>query len=73
MTILDIRPLEDIPRVLQVAFGAPGHHENSGVWKHQKKNGTVFEAKLASWEITFQGRRAALVLSEAMRAASVQN
>lgn len=73
MTILDIRPLEDIPRVLQVAFGAPGHRENSGVWKHRKKDGTVFEAKLASWEITFQGRKASLVLSEAMRAASAQN
>lgn len=73
MTILDIRPLEDIPKVLQVAFGAPGHRENSGVWKHRKKDGTVFEAKLASWEITFQGRKASLVLSEAVRAASAQN
>src|SRR5262249_9710928 len=38
-----------------------------------EKEGTVFQAKIGSWEITFPGRRAALVLSEAVRPASVQN
>ena len=73
MTILDIRPLEDIPKVLKVTLRAPGREENGGVWRHRKKDGTVFQAKVASWEITFQGRKAALALSEAVRSASAQN
>ena len=73
MTILDIRPLEDIPKVLKVALRAPGREEDSGVWKHRKKDGTVFRVKVVSWDITFQGRRAALVLSEAVRSASAHN
>ena len=73
MTILDIRPLEDIPRVLKVALRGPDREENGGVWRHRKKDGTVFQAKVASWEITFQGRKAALALSEAVRSASAQN
>ena len=73
MTILDFRPPEDIPRILQIALRAPGSKSNEPVWRHQKKDGTVFPAKVISWEITFDGHQAALVLAEAVRAASIQN
>jgi PAS domain S-box-containing protein len=73
MTILDFRPLEDIPKVLKIALRAPGREEDGGVWNHRKKDGTVFQAKVASWEITFQGRKATLVLSDPVRSASTQN
>jgi PAS domain S-box-containing protein len=42
MTILDIRPLEDIPKVLQIALRAPGRRPNAGTWRHRKKDGTRF-------------------------------
>src|SRR5205823_10371423 len=64
---------EDIPKVLQSALGAPGSRPSEPVWRHQKKDGTVFPAKVLSWEITFDGHQAALVLAEAVRAASAQN
>ena len=73
MTILDFRPPEDIPRILQIALRAPGSKSNEPVWRHQKKDGTVFPAKVISWEITFDGHQAALVLAEAVRSASIQN
>jgi len=66
MTILEFRPLEDIPGCSRLRC-APGREEDGGVWNHRKKDGTVFQARVASWEITFQGRKAALVLSEAVR------
>jgi len=73
MTILDFRPSEDIPKVLQSALGAPGSRPSEPVWRHRKKDGTVFPAKVLSWQITFDGHQAALVLAEAVRAASAQN
>jgi PAS domain S-box-containing protein len=73
MTILDFRPAEDIPKILQIALRAPGSRSNEPVWRHLKKDGTVFPAKVVSWEITFDGHKAALVLAEAVRSASIQN
>jgi PAS domain S-box-containing protein len=73
MTILDFRPAEDIPKILQIALRAPGSKSNEPVWRHLKKDGTVFPAKVVSWEITFDGHKAALVLAEAVRSASIQN
>jgi PAS domain S-box-containing protein len=73
MTILDFRPPEDIPKVLQSALRGPGGKTDEPVWRHQKKDGTVFPAKVLSWEITFDGHQASLVLAEAVRAASAQN
>ena len=69
MMILDFRPSEDIPNVLQSALGAPGSRPSEPVWRHRKKDGTVFPAKVVSWEITFDGHRASLVLAEAVRVA----
>jgi len=73
MTILDIRPLEDIPKVLQSAWRARDNKPTEPVWRHQKKDGTVFPANVKSWEITFDGHQAALVLTEAVRGRSVGN
>ena len=73
MTILDFRPAEDIPKILQIALRAPGSRSNEPVWRYLKKDGTVFPAKVVSWEITFDGHKAALVLAEAVCSASIQN
>ena len=73
MTILDFRPAEDIPKILQIALRAPGSKSNKPVLRYLKKDGTVFPAKVVSWEITFDGHKAALVLAEAVRSASIQN
>ena len=70
MTILDIRPLEDIPKVLQTAFRAPGHDAGNHTWRHRKKDGTVFQANIMGWDISFDGRAAELVLAEPAKAAS---
>ena len=64
MTILDIRPVQEIPRVLQEVL----HPYNRGPrtnerWRHMRKNGQVFLAEITSREITFQGRRAEVVVA----------
>ena len=70
MTILDIRPLEDIPKLLQTALRAPGHDAGNHMWRHLKKDGSVFQAKVMGWDISFDGRAAELVLAEPAKAAS---
>jgi two-component system cell cycle sensor histidine kinase/response regulator CckA len=62
MTIIDIRPPEDIPAVLRSALNINGGVHKAGVWKHQKKDGSVIDVEIISHQITFAGRKAKLVL-----------
>jgi PAS domain S-box-containing protein len=64
MTILDIRPVEDIPRTLRLTL-----HPNENrprtyavISRHRNKAGDIFEVEVSSWEIVFQDRLARLVI-----------
>ncbi|HXB57062.1 MAG TPA: PAS domain S-box protein [Vicinamibacteria bacterium] len=64
MTINDIRPPEEIPKLsahlkglLRMPPGSP-----SG-WRHRTKDGSLIEVDISSDPITFQGRKAVLVLA----------
>ncbi len=57
LTLRDVRPPEDIAAMeLQVrrTTGAL----NAGIWRHRKKDGTIFFAEIISHNATFQGREA---------------
>ena len=63
MTIKDIHPAEDIPRLLaSVAAGSRGFND-AGVWRHRKKNGAVIEVAITSHAVSFGGRTAKIVLA----------
>jgi PAS domain S-box-containing protein len=72
MTIKDIRPPEDIPRMLidVAARGGPGDPAPK-TWRHVKKDGTVIHVEITAGRLDFEGRPAALVVahdvSERMR------
>jgi PAS domain S-box-containing protein len=64
MTILQIRPPADVPKL----FAQTAHPDLKGQstaeqWRHQAKDGTVFPVTITSWELTFRGRSAELVLA----------
>ncbi|OGS49026.1 MAG: hypothetical protein A3K68_01920 [Euryarchaeota archaeon RBG_16_68_13] len=62
MTIRDIRPPEDVPRLLRaVSHLEPGYHR-SGQWRHVRKDGSVIDVEITSHVLVFAGRRADLVL-----------
>ncbi len=63
MTIKDIRPPEDIPRLLENIAKVSVGLDISGVWRHCKKDGTVIFVEIISHTIIFNGRRAEIVLS----------
>lgn len=66
MTILDIRPAEDRPRVMaEVARHASRlSFDDAPVWQHRRKDGVLLQVKIYSVDIQFNGRPARLVLAE---------
>lgn len=62
MTAVDIRPEEERDRYLKFSQGQKGT-QNTGVWKHRKKDGTIIYSEVITHEITFEGKPARLVLA----------
>ena len=64
MTITDIRPREDVDRLLGdlQSRGGPGSPV-PGTWRHRKKDGTLIDVEITAGKVMFEGRPAALVLS----------
>ncbi|WP_447980033.1 PAS domain-containing sensor histidine kinase [Candidatus Nitrospira bockiana] len=64
MTIKDIRPSADVPRLLDylstIRDAAEG--TNIGAWRHRRKDGTIIDVELAFHTLPYQGRPARLVL-----------
>jgi PAS domain S-box-containing protein len=64
MTIRDILPPEQVPRVLEAIHATTGRVEQSGGWIHRAKDGHVFEVDVTSHEVTFGSRRARFVMAQ---------
>jgi PAS domain S-box-containing protein len=64
MRITDIRPPEDVPSLLAdvKARGGPGS-PNAKVWRHIRKDRSIISVEITAGRITFEGRKAALVLA----------
>jgi PAS domain S-box-containing protein len=62
MTIRDIRPAEDIQRLVShVSTVHPGI-DSAGLWRHQLKDKSIILVEIAAHSLTFGGRPAKLVL-----------
>jgi PAS domain S-box-containing protein len=64
MTIKDIRPPEDVPRLMGAASPARADIEHSGIWRHRKKDGTLLYVDITSHALDYEGRAAVLVLAQ---------
>lgn len=64
MTILDIRPQDEAPQVVETIRSRRPGTETDGVWTHQRRDGSRFTARVFSSSIEFNGRPARLVLAE---------
>ena len=63
MTILDIRPSEDIIPLVREELKDRNHNSNHEHWRHRTRDGRVFEVDITSRAITFHGRQAEIVLA----------
>lgn len=64
MTIADIRPPEDVPRLrADVSSRSPGLRQ-LGEWRHRLKSGELIDVQITSHTLRFGGRDAVLVVSQ---------
>lgn len=62
MRITDIRPPEDVPRLLEDLAQTRGNLQYSGQWRHTLKNGKVIDVEVTSYTLKFAERDAELVV-----------
>jgi PAS domain S-box-containing protein len=63
MTLKDIRPAEDVERLLDNVRRVAEGLDDAGVWRHQRKDGSLIEVEITSHTLIFDGRRAEVVLA----------
>jgi PAS domain S-box-containing protein len=65
MTIKDIRPLEDIPELIKRVefFNEKPPTNNTGIYRHQKKNGDIIYVEIQSNTIPFQDTIGRIILA----------
>ena len=63
LKLTDIRPPEDVPSFLEYLRHAMPGYRRSNVWRHRKKDGTVFEVEVVSHELKFDGIDARVVVA----------
>src|SRR5258706_439 len=63
MTLADIRPASEVPRLLARLAEDPMRGKSSdGTWRHQLKDGTIIDVETSSNSIVFRGRAARFIL-----------
>jgi diguanylate cyclase (GGDEF)-like protein/PAS domain S-box-containing protein len=62
MTIAEIRPAEDLP-LMYSTLNELHDRDRNRVFRHRKKDGSVFDAEITSFEFVSAGRRARLVIA----------
>jgi PAS domain S-box-containing protein len=63
MTVLDIRPTEDIPELRDDLAEHHERHNQAGAWKHRKKDGSVIHVNVNWQKLDFAGRSAYMVMA----------
>lgn len=63
MTIKDIRPPEDVPRLLENIASVQNGLDEAGHWQHLTQDGRLIHVEIKSHVITFDGKRCELVLA----------
>ncbi len=63
MTLRDIRPPEDVPKLLERLRNVAGTLRRVGQARHRRKDGSLIEVEVTTHEMVFEGRPARLVLA----------
>ena len=63
MTIEQIRPPEDVPRLHDYLALGSSDFDRAGEWRHQKNNGDIITVEITAHQLDFSGRHAELVMA----------
>lgn len=63
MTIKDIRPIDELPKLMKAIDESRSHNkfEFTGIFRHQKKSGEIFEVEIKSTILEFDGKKSELI------------
>ncbi|HAT14249.1 MAG TPA: histidine kinase, partial [Microcoleaceae bacterium UBA11344] len=64
MTVVEIRAPKNFPRFLKNISLLDAEIDLTSVCQHQKKNGTIIDVEITSYELVFDNRKAELVLAQ---------
>ena len=64
MRVTDIRPSEDVPKFLASVRRNGGPVSSRGQWRHQRKNGEIFDVEITTQSLSFNGRAAGLTVAQ---------
>jgi two-component system cell cycle sensor histidine kinase/response regulator CckA len=64
MRITDIRPPEDVPRLLEDTAKARNGLRHAGCWRHRLKDGRIIDVEITSDSLSFAGKNAVLVVAQ---------
>jgi len=64
MTISDIRPIQDVPKFLELQSEPAPNYDRSGPWIHRFKDGSTVQVLITSHTVSFGAHRARFVLAE---------
>ena len=62
MTIKDIRPDEDVPRLMDNVGHVDNGLDKAGIWRHIKKDGSIIDVEITSHVLLYDQRRTEMVL-----------
>jgi PAS domain S-box-containing protein len=65
LTIRELRPREDVPKLLELLPDTP-NFDSSGPWRHVLKDGTIIQVLITSHSVKFGERDARLVMAESL-------
>ena len=63
MTILDIRPDTETPKLKQSVSTMDNGLTNAGIFLHKKKNGEIIHVEIIRYDLVFEGKNAKLVFA----------
>ncbi len=64
LRLTDIRPAEDVARLLEDVKRDRPALQKSGQWRHRRKDGSIIDVEITSHILEFTGRRAVLILAQ---------
>ncbi len=63
MTLKDIRPADEVQKLLESVREKGQNIRKSGIWRHRKKNGALIDVNITTHDLDFEERHARLVLA----------
>jgi PAS domain S-box-containing protein len=63
ITIKDIRPMSDVPVLIESLTRHQDQNDGGAIWRHRLKDGKIIDVEITSYDLNFAGRPAEVVVA----------